>query len=58
MTSLKEIAALSFTLLVHSGVLTEEEINLAKQDGYEGLDKLLGEKILIATGAIKNDSKN
>lgn len=58
MSNIKEIAALAFTLLVHSGVLTEEEITLAKQDGYEGLDKLLGEKILIATGAIKNDNKN
>lgn len=53
MSNIKQVSALAFTLLVKSQVLTEEEINVAKEQGYEGLCELLSEKILIVTGTLK-----
>ncbi|QJI52463.1 hypothetical protein [Psychrobacillus phage Perkons] len=52
MSDLKEVTSLAFTLLIQSGALTEAELNIAKEEGYDGLNVLLAEKILKVTGTL------
>lgn len=49
MADLKSVSALAFSLLVHAGLVTNDEIKEANKNGYEGLSELLTEKIKVAT---------